>query len=193
MISRSFLISGNGLRLRIAGGPSPLARVELVRDSDAVVLFSAHGNGNGVLEELTWDLSPYLGASVHLAVRDESSAADAYIHVDEIREVLSGTPAPGPVAGLLAARLLPAHPNPWRPNGEIRWAQTREGRLDVAIHDVRGRSVRTFARGSLAPGAHRLIWDGRDAQGAPVASGVYFVRLDFEGRPTDRQAVTLLR
>jgi flagellar hook assembly protein FlgD len=30
-------------------------------------------------------------------------------------------------------------------------------------------------------GTHRVTWDGRDASGAPVASGPYIVRLQADG------------
>ena len=47
-------------------------------------------------------------------------------------------------------------------------------RLDVV--DVSGRLVCTLAR-ELSPGLHRVEWDGRDASGRPVSSGIYFARL----------------
>jgi hypothetical protein len=47
----------------------------------------------------------------------------------------------------------------------------------LQIFDVRGRFVRTLINNPLAAGVHRVLWDGRNAQGEPVASGVYFCRL----------------
>ncbi len=47
----------------------------------------------------------------------------------------------------------------------------------LAVYDVAGRHVATLADGPAAPGVHEVSWDGRDAGGAQVASGVYFARL----------------
>ena len=48
----------------------------------------------------------------------------------------------------------------------------RRVRLDVI--DVNGRLVRTLERGTLGAGQHRVSWNGLDAGGRRVESGVYF-------------------
>ena len=40
--------------------------------------------------------------------------------------------------------------------------------------------MRVLAEGTLAAGAHEVAWDGRDAQGRTVPSGLYFARLTTE-------------
>ena len=47
----------------------------------------------------------------------------------------------------------------------------------LAIYDVSGRTVRTLAKQTFEPGSHSVAWDGRDARGQVVSSGVYFCRL----------------
>lgn len=46
----------------------------------------------------------------------------------------------------------------------------------LTLFDVNGRVVRTLARGSFAAGRQVSSWDGRDANGNAVASGIYFLR-----------------
>lgn len=46
----------------------------------------------------------------------------------------------------------------------------------VELFDLLGRRVTTLADRTFAAGAHVLPWDGRDAAGARVARGLYFVR-----------------
>jgi hypothetical protein len=76
-------------------------------------------------------------------------------------------------------------PNPFRTSTEIRLG----GVLDagrIVVFDLAGRRIRQLA------GGPRLVWDGTDDAGAPVASGVYFVRVEADGfRATER--VTLRR
>jgi flagellar hook assembly protein FlgD len=50
--------------------------------------------------------------------------------------------------------------------------------------------VRTQPEGSLAAGAHNLLWNGRDDAGAVVPHGPYTVRVTTT-RPSPDAAVTL--
>jgi len=90
-----------------------------------------------------------------------------------------------PVQGVQAPagfRLEPNVPNPFNPTTTIALVLDRPGTAVVAVHDARGRRVRTLQDGYLAAGRHLLTWDGRDAAGRPAASGIYFaVARDGEG------------
>ena len=48
----------------------------------------------------------------------------------------------------------------------------------LRIYDASGREVRTLVDGAQAAGRRSAVWDGRDDTGLPVASGVYYARLD---------------
>lgn len=90
------------------------------------------------------------------------------------------------------ARLLGNAPNPFNPRTEIRFTLPAASAVVVDLFDVRGRRVRRLLEANLPGGLHPIGWNGRDARGAPVASGVYHVllRSDFG---TDRLPVTLVR
>jgi hypothetical protein len=47
----------------------------------------------------------------------------------------------------------------------------------VEVFDLSGRLVATLVDGPAEPGEHSVTWDGRDALGRQLASGVYFARL----------------
>jgi len=65
----------------------------------------------------------------------------------------------------------------------------RDGELNLAVYDLRGRLVRELMNGEwLTAGAHQIIWDGRDRQGRQAASGVYLVR-GRSGRATARTRI----
>jgi hypothetical protein len=70
-----------------------------------------------------------------------------------------------------------AHPNPFNPSTTLAFELARSGHTRLAIHDMRGRLVKTLVNGSLSDGAHEQVWDGRNDAGRKVESGVYFVRL----------------
>jgi flagellar hook capping protein FlgD len=48
---------------------------------------------------------------------------------------------------------------------------------EVALYDLEGRVVRTLHRGPLSRGYSALVWDGRDASGLTLGSGLYFLRV----------------
>ena len=50
----------------------------------------------------------------------------------------------------------------------------------VAVYDVRGRLVRRWMAAARGNG-ERFSWDGRRADGTPVASGIYFARVEGSG------------
>lgn len=78
-------------------------------------------------------------------------------------------------------RIGPAAPHPSPHGAGIRFELPRAGDVRLAVHDVRGRLVWTKELGPLPAGSHRTDWDGRDRGGAPVAAGIYFVRVVSAG------------
>jgi len=81
----------------------------------------------------------------------------------------------------LQDRLLAPYPNPFNPRATIRWEQARAARVELTLYDRRGRRVVTLAEKEEEAGTHRLIWNGTDGRGRPVASGIYFLRLRLDG------------
>lgn len=78
--------------------------------------------------------------------------------------------------------LMPNYPNPFNPETWIPYQLAMPAEVRVAIHAADGRLVRTLALGYQTAGVYRskgraVYWDGRNAQGEPVASGVYFYTL----------------
>jgi len=69
-------------------------------------------------------------------------------------------------------------PNPFNPSTTLSFSLPRADRVRLAIYDVAGRVVATLLEEMRGPGRHAIVWEGRDGQGQPVASGVYFCRLE---------------
>jgi len=90
------------------------------------------------------------------------------------------------VRGLPAPRTtlatLRSVPNPFNPATELQvefQAAPTHHAAAVGVFDARGRCVRRLFEGVPTAPALRLPWDGRTDDGAPVASGVYFARLEY--------------
>jgi hypothetical protein len=74
--------------------------------------------------------------------------------------------------------LLQNYPNPFNPTTNIRFALPRESYVTLIIYNVLGQKVRTLVDNVRAAGIYDVSWDGRDAGGNSVGSGMYFYRLE---------------
>jgi hypothetical protein len=75
------------------------------------------------------------------------------------------------------ARPLACYPNPFNPATtiELRLPGEEQNDVSLSVYSPSGRLVTTLFTGVLADQGGRFVWDGRDARGGRVASGVYFV------------------
>ena len=78
--------------------------------------------------------------------------------------------------------LLANYPNPFNPETWIPYQLANPAEVTVTIYAANGAVVRTLdlghrRAGSYASQSRAAYWDGRNAQGEPVASGVYFYTL----------------
>lgn len=89
-------------------------------------------------------------------------------------------------AAPLVFSLGPMSPNPIQREGTLRLTIPREGHVSLRIFDVKGRQVARPVDGRLDPGVRVLRF-------APtrLASGVYFLRLESNGKSLDRRFIVL--
>jgi FlgD Ig-like domain len=87
---------------------------------------------------------------------------------------------------------MEAFPNPFNPTVHIKCVLPAPGRMRLAVYDAAGRRVRVLADEMMTASSVSLTWDGRDARGAPVASGVYFVKVE-SAHQARTQKITLLK
>ena len=78
--------------------------------------------------------------------------------------------------------LLPNYPNPFNPETWIPYQLSKSADVTLHIHAVNGTLVRTLSLGHQPAGIYQsksraAYWDGKNASGEPVASGVYFYTL----------------
>ena len=81
-----------------------------------------------------------------------------------------------------ASSLLHNYPNPFNPETWFPYQLATASDVTFSIYSVNGTLIRTLSLGYQAAGVYRsksraAYWDGRNALGEPVASGVYFYTL----------------
>jgi hypothetical protein len=78
------------------------------------------------------------------------------------------------------------YPNPFNPTTQIKYSLAKQSFVILSVYNLLGQHVRTLVHEEQAAGRITTVWDGRNAAGSVVGSGVYFYRL--EARPTDGSA-----
>ena len=93
-------------------------------------------------------------------------------------------------------RLLANYPNPFNPETWIPYQLAAAGDVAFVIYDARGAVVRRLAVGHQKAGYYvernrAAYWDGRNAVGERVASGIYFYELRADNRSLLRKMLIL--
>ena len=88
--------------------------------------------------------------------------------------------------------LLPNYPNPFNPETWIPYQLVAPADVSISIYAADGKLTRTLDLGNQPVGnyesrARAAYWDGRNALGEPVASGVYFYTLTAGGFTATRK------
>jgi len=89
---------------------------------------------------------------------------------------------------------LSNYPNPFNPNTEIRFqvSNISHQNIEVEIYNIKGEKVRTmvpsFPEQSLGTQGDKIsvTWNGIDQSGQPIASGIYFYKLNVENSPVGK-------
>ena len=109
-------------------------------------------------------------------------------------------PAPGRVTqverleeGALGYSLAQNYPNPANPSTAIAFSLAQSDRVQLTVYNSLGQAVRLLLDGTHRQGVHRVLWDGRDQQERPAASGVYLYQFKTAGGFTSSRLLTLVR
>jgi Leucine-rich repeat (LRR) protein len=68
-------------------------------------------------------------------------------------------------------------PNPFNPTTTIRYALPQAANVELRVYNIAGQLVRTLINKYANAGYHEAVWDGCNAFGQQVASGVYIYEL----------------
>lgn len=74
--------------------------------------------------------------------------------------------------------LLQNYPNPFNPSTTLEYHLPVQSRVTLRVYDMLGQQIQTLVASEQPAGVYRVNWDGRNAAGHAVSSGVYFYRID---------------
>ena len=155
-----------------AAATADLTRRSVVQVGDVVELRVIGPDGNFESQTLSFKVTPEHLANALLSVR-----------LDAI-----GSPAQN--------LLLQNYPNPFNPETWIPYQLSEDSQVSVSIYDTTGKLIRTLSLGFQPAGYYSsreraAYWDGRNALGERVASGIYFYQLTTPSFQQTRRLVIL--
>lgn len=117
----------------------------------------------------------------------------------EIRRIVHLSAATNDVTGVVdnppvvsaTFSLSQNYPNPFNPVTAIDFTLPNRSQVTVTIYNLLGRKVTRLFDGVRSAGKHTVFWDGTDSKGQPVASGVYFYRIEARRLAATRKMILL--
>jgi len=123
---------------------------------------------------------PSPGANIKFAAMNIDTSALEWIVSSEDPTV------PKPVA-----MLSQNFPNPFNPSTTIKFSTPKAGQVNLSVYNVRGQRVKTLVNEVMPAGQQSVTWNGDDNNSRSVASGVYFYKLEADGRTEVKRMVLM--
>ncbi len=132
------------------------------------------------------------GSTLDFQVFDYPVVPNEVMYVDNIGiHAIGSTTGIEELAGSAEFAVIAA-PNPMRSGGTVAFAMPRAGSARIEVLDLSGRRVRSLLdEDEVGAGLHRVVFDGRGADGARLQSGIYFYRVATSAGNVTRRFVIL--
>jgi len=88
---------------------------------------------------------------------------------------------------------ISAYPNPFNPTTNIAFNLVKDAHVSVDVYNIKGQRVKRIVNEPFKSGNHTVTWNGVDATGKSVGSGIYFIAVNAGGQNRVVKKVTLLK
>lgn len=69
-------------------------------------------------------------------------------------------------------------PNPFNPETIINFDLPKSDWVKLKVYNLLGQKVKTLVNDMKTAGSHKIVWNGKDENGATVSSGIYFYKIE---------------
>ena len=83
-----------------------------------------------------------------------------------------------------------AYPNPFREGITIEYQLQQDGPVEILINNILGQQIRSLVKEEQQAGLKRIKWDGMDASGSTVGTGIYYITLRT---PADKAVIKVMK
>ncbi|MBT4332649.1 MAG: T9SS type A sorting domain-containing protein [Candidatus Cloacimonetes bacterium] len=88
---------------------------------------------------------------------------------------------------------LSNYPNPFNPTTTISFSIPEETKVDLSIYNIKGQKIKSLLGDQISAGEHSIVWNGVDASGKKVGSGIYLYKLNINGKTEAVRKCLLLK
>lgn len=88
-------------------------------------------------------------------------------------------------------KLYSNYPNPFNPTTNIKFAIDQASNVTLDIYNQKGQKVNTLVNGMREKGNHNVVWNGKDANGNQVSSGIYYYQLRSNNQTVTKKMVLM--
>jgi len=136
----------------------------------------------------------FAAQNVRFGIKCESDDAFIFLVDDVVIQGINGYVVANDdqVIPSLETALLGSYPNPFRNETNISFNLKADNKVALEIYNLKGQKVRTLVNGKTKSGTHNITWKGDDDKGNPVASGVYYFKMN-SGKYTSSKKMILLK
>ncbi len=85
------------------------------------------------------------------------------------------------------------YPNPFNPTTIIEFSIQNDSKINLSIFNIKGQKIKTLFNNEIDKGNHSISWNGTDDSGNSVSSGVYYYKLNVNGKTEAVKKCSLLK
>jgi flagellar hook assembly protein FlgD/DNA/RNA endonuclease YhcR with UshA esterase domain len=132
-------------------------------------------------------LLTYLGAADSVNLKWTAIAKDPTNPPVYCKDTMTVKLVRGTITGVNDRELIPTsfslsqnYPNPFNPSTTLRFGLPSAANVTLRVYDYLGREIATLMNEEHPAGYVQVVWNGTNTNGARVASGVYFYRIEAQ-------------
>ncbi len=88
---------------------------------------------------------------------------------------------------------LQNYPNPFNPTTTIEFSIQNDSKVELSIYNIRGQKIKTLAQNEFTKGSYSIIWNSDNENNKPVSSGIYYYKLNVNGKTEAVKKCLLLK
>ena len=85
------------------------------------------------------------------------------------------------------------YPNPFNPTTTIKFSLQNDSKVELLVFNIKGQKIKTLTHNEFTKGNHSIIWYGEDEAGRLVSSGIYYYKLNVNGKSEAVKKCLLLK
>ena len=140
--------------------------------------------------EYTYSLAAYAGQQIRVGIQCLSN--DAWIFMLDNVRIEGPSASDDPTVPVLTTNLAGNYPNPFNPETTIRYSVKDATPVTIGIYNMKGQLVKTLVNETKAAGDHTVVWNGTDASGRSVSSGMYYYKM-YAGKYSSTKKMILMK